>query len=324
MRYITNDEVLAEVALDDAAQVLRYAYLGLGAATTGNHSRSRTTMGDARLSTLGGILPQIGYLGSKTYASCNGANGFAIVIFSSETARMLAVLEGEAITRLKGAVTTALVAEKWARTDASSLSIFGTGVQARAHVHSLLKARPIRRVNVVSRGDASEYVGWVEKTFGIDVRQTDPAVAATAADILVTATRSSTPLFDGGLVSPGTFVAALGTSTLTARELDETLVRRADCIGVDLIGQAQVEAGDLTAGVAWDRVSELPGILYANGAVPGPDDRSIRVFKSTGSGIADVAVAVAAYARLSGNWEALNERLDAHINELLACARTNP
>jgi ornithine cyclodeaminase len=308
IRQISNDEVSRAVSLDDAALILRYAYLGLHNGATRNHPRTRTAVGAARLSTLGGVLPDCGYLGSKTYASCGSETGFAIALFSSETARPLAFLEGEGVTRLKGSITTALVAERWAREDAAVLSVFGTGVQARAHVEALRRVRPIRQVNVVSRGDAGDYVRWVETHVGIGARQVAADEAAANGDIIVAATRAASPLFDGNLVRPGTFVAAVGTSTLDRRELDQTLIDRADRIGVELKISAQAEAGDLTGLGDWNTVAELPDILRDQLATR-DTDREIRVFKSTGLGIADIAVAVAAYARLSGEWETLRARL---------------
>ncbi len=122
------------------------------------------------------------------------------------------------------------------------------------------------------------------------------------------ATRAASPLFDAHLVRPGTFVAALGTSTLDRRELDQALIGRAARIGVELKVSAQAEAGDLTGPVDWDTVAELPDILRDQLATHSADGE-IRVFKSTGLGIADIAVAIAAYARLSGEWEPLRARL---------------
>lgn len=306
---ITNDQVLEAVSLDDAELILRYAYLNLRSGVTHNHERTRTAVGAARLSTLGGVLPDLGYLGCKAYASCGSETGFAIVLFSSETAQPVAFLEGESVTRLKGSITTALVAERWARPDAAALSVFGTGVQARAHVEALRRVRPIAQVNVVSRGDAGDYVRWVETHAGIAARQVPAEEAAANGDIIVTATRAASPLFDGNLVRPGAFVAALGTSTLDRRELDAALIGRAARIGVELKASARAEAGELAGPVDWDTVAELPDILGGAPATNGAD-REIRVFKSTGLGIADIAVAIAAHARLTGGWDALRARLD--------------
>lgn len=308
MRQITNQEVLTAVSLADAEVILRYAYAGMRTGVAGSHQRLRTLVAGARLSTLGGSLPQLGYLGSKTYATCNGKNGFAILLFSSETALPVAVLQGEGVTQLKGSVTTALVADVLAKPDADTVAIFGTGIQAHAHVASLKRVRKLKRINVVSRNRADDFVRWIEVEHGLEAQQTSADVAASSSDIIVTATRASTALFDGSALSPGTFISAIGTSTLTAREVDVTTVQRASLIGVEWKPQAQAEAGDLATSVNWDAALELCHIL-GNDTLRHNAAKEIRLFKSTGIGLADVAIAVAAYARITGSWDELAKRI---------------
>jgi ornithine cyclodeaminase len=308
MRQIKNEDVLRAVSLADVELVLRYAYVGMRKGVTANHQRLRSHIAGTRLSTLGGLLPEIGFVGSKTYATTAEGTGFAISLFSSRSGLPVAVLEGEAVTQLKGSVTTGLAAEALARPDASMLAMFGTGIQARAHIGALRRVRPIKAINIVSRGDASEYIRWVEREHGIVAKQKSADEAVADADIVVLATRSATPLCSGSLLKAGTFVAALGTSTLNAREVDEACVRRANLIAVEWKPQAQAEAGDLATGVDWESVRELGDVL-ANSTLYGDVTREIRLFKSVGLGIADVAVAIAAYARVTGTWDELTANI---------------
>ncbi|MGQ7908794.1 ornithine cyclodeaminase family protein, partial [Burkholderia sp. BC1] len=117
--------------------------------------------------------------------------------------------------------------------------------------------------------------------------------AVKAADVIVTATRSAVPLFDGADVKAGTFVAAIGSSKPNAREIDDTVLSRASLIVVESLEQAKAEAGDLlmaAAGVIhWEEVVEL-GSAIANGDSLGRDEGDITVFKSLGIGLADVAL----------------------------------
>lgn len=308
MRQITNDEVLSAVSLADAELILRYAYKGMQEGSTGSHQRLRTLVAGARLSTLGGALPGLGFLGSKTYATCNGKNGFAILLFSSDTALPVAVLQGEGVTQLKGSVTSALVADVLAKPQAESVAIFGTGIQAHAHVAALKRMRPIKRISVVSRGRADDFLRWIETEHGVEAHQTAADAAVSGADIVVTATRSAAALFDGNALRPGTFISAIGTSTLTAREVDPITVQRADLIGVEWKQQAQAEAGDLAAGVDWDKTLEI-GEILGNDSLRHDAGTQIRLFKSVGIGLADVAIAVAAFAKITGGWDAIVTRI---------------
>ena len=49
------------------------------------------------------------------------------------------------------------------------------------------------------------------------------------------------PLFDGGLVKPGAFVAAVGSSKPVAPELDDALLSRAALIAVEWLPAAEGE-----------------------------------------------------------------------------------
>ncbi|HEV6964062.1 MAG TPA: ornithine cyclodeaminase family protein, partial [Roseateles sp.] len=120
----------------------------------------------------------------------------------------------------------------------------------------------------------------------------DASTAAAEADVIVTATRSPTPLFDGGLVKPGAFVAAVGSSTKTARELDDALLGRAALVVVEWLEAARQEAGDLVLAapgtVAPERLVELGGLV----ASPPPRrPEGVVVYKSVGIGLEDVALA---------------------------------
>jgi alanine dehydrogenase len=54
-----------------------------------------------------------------------------------------------------------------------------------------------------------------------------------SADIVVTITTASEPLFDGRWLKPGAHVTAAGSNALIRREIDETVIRRAAVVAVD-------------------------------------------------------------------------------------------
>src|SRR5690606_22339739 len=100
----------------------------------------------------------------------------------------------------------------------------------------------------------------------LPVRACDAKAALEGADLVVTATRAPTPLFDGRLLPEGCTVAAVGSSKPDTAELDATAVGRFASIVVESLPAARHEAGDLLlaekAGVdAWPRVVELGTLL---------------------------------------------------------------
>jgi len=78
---------------------------------------------------------------------------------------------------------------------------------------------------------------------GLSARVGEPAEVA-GADVVVCATSSAIPVLDGSLVPSHAIVAAIGSHGLDAREVDETLARRAAVV-VEGVESALREAGDL-------------------------------------------------------------------------------
>jgi alanine dehydrogenase len=114
-------------------------------------------------------------------------------------------------------------------------------------------------------------------------------------DIVITATNSKEPVFNGSWLAAGTHVNAAGSNSLSRRELDAETMRRAACVVVDSIEQSRLEAGDLAVAVEagafyWEDVRELGSVV--TGEFPGrEDDSEITIFKSNGIALEDVAFA---------------------------------
>ncbi|KQW51122.1 MULTISPECIES: ornithine cyclodeaminase family protein [unclassified Roseateles] len=300
MRLITEAEVAAVLEPDDARNALHAAFAqhGRGQAQVLARHRATSSQGGAALaiSAMGAILDGDGelpaVLGTKVYSARNGKYNFLVSLFSAETGAALATLEANEFTRLRTAAASAVAADLLALPEARTLAIFGAGIQGRAHAEALCRVRRFERVLVCARSGGEGFARDIEAQIGIAAKMVDAVTAAAEADVIATATRSATPLFDGGLVKPGAFVAAVGSSTKTARELDDTLLGRAALVAVEWLTAAQQEAGDIVLAapgvVSAERLVEL-GALIVSPRSRGPQD--IVVYKSVGIGLEDVALA---------------------------------
>lgn len=76
------------------------------------------------------------------------------------------------------------------------------------------------------------------------------------ADVIVTTTTSHSPLFDGALVRPGTFISCVGAYQPDTREVDSILIQRASKIVVDTCSGALAEAGDILIPISEKIISE--------------------------------------------------------------------
>lgn len=266
-------------------------------------ARERTSAGSVKLSTLGAVIPGQGVAGAKIYTTIQGKFDFVILLFSTEDGRPLATLEANAITKLRTAATTLVAASHLARREARRMMLYGAGVQGQAHARQFALAYPLEWIVVSDPHADDACLRDMERACGVPVLRSPARAPIEEADIIVTASRSRVPLFDGGRLSPGAFVAAIGSSLPDTRELDDSALAKADLLAVEWLAQTRQEAGDLVladAGLQLERrCVELGDIV--TGAHPGrqrPDQ--ITLYKAVGVGLEDIALAGLAYGRLSG------------------------
>jgi ornithine cyclodeaminase len=174
-------------------------------------------------------------------------------------------------------------------------------VQARAHLDAFTALLGVKRVRVCSRtpAHAQAFVGHARGR-GIDCAvAVEPGAALSRADLVVTATTATAPLFADEPSFAG-FVAAVGAFRPQMCELPAALVARASLFVDDLDG-ARHEAGDLIgAGVDWATVTPLERVVA--GAAQRPA-RGPVVFKSVGQALWDLAACRLAWSRVAGATE---------------------
>jgi ornithine cyclodeaminase/alanine dehydrogenase-like protein (mu-crystallin family) len=182
--------------------------------------------------------------------------------------------------------------------------MFGTGTQARTQLEAVCAVRPIEHAWVYSRTPEhrERFAAEMSDRLGVAVEAASaPQSVVAEADIVITITKASEPLFDGDWLCPGVHINAAGSNRAQAREIDARTVERADLITIDDRVQGQIEAGDLIAAegqgvLDWEDVVEL-GQVVAGVAKGRQDDQSITLFESLGVAIEDVAVARRVFER---------------------------
>jgi alanine dehydrogenase len=218
-----------------------------------------------------------------------------VLAIDVETGRLQALMDGTWLTALRTGAVGGLAADLMARADARVVALFGAGVQARTQLEAVRCVRDVHEVRVVSRSGASA-ASLAAELSGVDARPVDdPEEALAGADIVIAATSSATPVFEGALVEPGTHVTGVGSFTPDMREVDSTLVQRARVV-VDQREAILEEAGDIVGPVREGVVD--PSVMVAElgdlvlGRVLGrTDDDEITFFKSVGNAVQDLAVA---------------------------------
>jgi len=218
-----------------------------------------------------------------------------VLILDPVTGRAKALMDGTWLTALRTGAVGGLAADLLARRDADVVALFGASVQARTQLEAVRCVRDIREVRIVSQTGASA-TALAEELEGVEARRVDdPSEAIAGADIVITATSSSSPVFPGRLIEPGTHVTGVGSFTTSMREVDTDLIRRARVI-VDQRDAIMEEAGDIVGPILDGEVDESImaaeiGEIVLGEAEGRRHEAEITFFKSVGNAVQDVAVA---------------------------------
>lgn len=215
----------------------------------------------------------------------------AVILSDAERGTPLAIMDSIAITALRTAAASAVAAKWLARDECETLLVCGCGGQARAQLGALLEVRGPRRVLAYDR-DAGRAEAFARATGSKFVAELDEA--ARSSDIIVTCTTASRFFLTREMVKPGTFIAAVGADSEHKQEIDPRLMAAAKVV-TDVTEQA-LKIGDLhhAVGAGAAAHAEL-GEVIAGLKSGRTNDDEITVFDSTGTGLQDVAAAIATY-----------------------------
>lgn len=229
-----------------------------------------------------------------------------VVAIDSRTGRPVAILEGASLTALRTGAISGAATDLLARPNAKTAAIYGSGVQARTQLEAVCTVRHIESAWVYSL-DLRGAEALVTELSGRNPIPNDIRIADNAseplkdADIICTATTSSTPVFPGTRVRPGTHINAIGAYTPTMQEVDSETVKKAYVV-VDSKDAALEEAGDLIIPIESGEISEawieaeLGEVI--NGTKPARASQDqITLFKSVGIAIQDAVSAGRALQR---------------------------
>lgn len=222
----------------------------------------------------------------------------AVLLFEPAHGTLAAIMDATALTGIRTAAVSGLATRWLSNPAAGDLALLGTGVQARTHLEAMHCVRPIRRVRVWSRSPANRasFRAWARSRFDVDVELAEsPRQAVEGADLICTVTSSPTPVLEGGWLSDGTHINAVGASLPERRELDSDAVARCR-LYADRVESARSEAGDYLVPLAEGRIGEdhLLGEIgqVAAGILTGRrNDAEITLFKSLGLAVEDMASA---------------------------------
>jgi len=296
IRILSAADVRAALPMSKAIEAMRHAYsqLSAGGATVPPRQHLSTDKGVTLF--MPAYLHENGEFGIKVVSVYDDNPNLnlpritaTVLVLDPGTGALKAFMDGSSLTAIRTGAGGGVAADLLARQDAKTVGLFGAGVQARAQLQAVMAVRDIESVNLISRTRtsaqqlAAEILAWTDAPQVNLVSHPQQVVAD--ADIVLCATTSATPLFDGTALRPGTHITAVGSFTPEKREVDTTTIRRAHRIVVDSREACLAEAGDLIIPNA-QIGAEIGEII--NGDKPErQSDDDITFFKSVGVAVQD-------------------------------------
>lgn len=326
MRLLSDSDIEKLISPKEVIQIMKNVFSQIGGSNVVIPERAVIELGDGRGDVLfmPGYIPEDGCIGIKIVSVSPGnrrkgkpTTTALVVLNNVDTGEAVSVMDGTYITALRTAAVSALATDHLAKKDASTLGIFGSGVQARSHIEVLREVRDIRRVKIYgpNRENSRRLAHRMDSLLGrnCEVETVEsPNSAVIDSDIIVTATTSKIPVFDGTLLREGTHINSIGSFKPHHREVDDVTIKRAK-IFVDSYSSSLSEGGDLMVPLKKGIISERDikadlGELILGKKKGRETDREITFFKSVGIAVQDIAVAQRVYAKATESNSGMNYR----------------
>lgn len=303
--FISEKKIRSIITMGEAINSMRSAFIKLSRNDVSVPKRINIQMPDKNATAL--VMPAYVF-GSPYYTvkivSINYDNlkknlpliHSMVEVFDAFKGSLVATMDGSAITALRTGAASGLATDLLAKKEAKVMAIFGTGIQAKTQVESILTVRNITNVLIFSRTkkNAESFHRWISKIFGVDA-ECSKLSQLNQADIICTATPSEKPLFNHDHINPGVHINAIGSFEPHMREIPTSTIKKSKVV-VDQKDACQEEAGDLIIPAKsgqWD-FKNIYGELgqIADNKLAGRDGLSeITLFKSVGNAIQDHALA---------------------------------
>lgn len=307
---ITEQEVEKMLSIEAAIPLMEECFRMSGEGTAENPPRYRMPFRKGFLQFGAGALHETKVMGFKLWANFGSPlKQVWDFLYSMETSELLAIIQAHSISKFRTAAATAVAVRHLSPESASMVGMYGSGRQAEAQLQAVCAVRKVRRAQVYSRTRPAleEFCTRMTKKLGVEVVPVDgPEKVPTGADIIVTMTKSETPVLFGEWIKGPCLVVGAGANHWYEREIDEKVVEMSRFVVVDEKEHSKIEGGDLLWPIAhgmlrWDQVWNLGDVVVGR-VKPPAFSSGVILFESHGLAIEDVAIAAKAYelARAQG------------------------
>jgi alanine dehydrogenase len=302
MRVLTEEDVLSLVDLETLLPELESAFVSDYRGEVERPDRPHFPVGaglDGREEPAGTGLTMSAYVRGAPYLATklatvhegNPDRGLPTVrsqlaLSDAETGEPLAFMNAAGVTNARTGGIGGLAAKHLA--SGGVVGVLGAGVQARWQTRAVEAARGTDEVRVYSPSDSREACAADLRGEDIDARSVDsPREAVAGADVVVTATTSTEPVFPADALDAGALVVAVGSFSAELRELSAAVFERADRVFAD-VPEEVAGIGDLRdTGLDAADLTPLGAVFAGDDGRGSPEE--IPVVESVGTAVLDAA-----------------------------------
>jgi alanine dehydrogenase len=300
---LTHDDVCASVTMTDAIEALELAFREEGEGAVQQPPRTNITIEDPKgFLRLGPcIMRNSRWMGFKAMNLAEGTGcRYQVHLYSMDDGALRAIMDAQFLTTLRTGATSAVATKRLACNQPCLVGVIGSGREAFMQLEAMRALGCVSAARVYSPTPANRdaFATHFRNKCGMDIVSVDkPEAAVGDAGIVVAAVASSQPAVKGQWLKPGMHINSVGTARPTLREIDEEVLRRSDIITVDSRNGVFNEAGDCVVAKSWlrpEHASELSELVCGR-AQGRSSERQITLFKSVGTAVQDIALAVKIY-----------------------------
>jgi len=237
--YLTEEDVKKCITMEEAVKLSEKGVIMDGQGRCAGNKFYMDLGDKGFLKPFAGYLEGEEYAFEKNFTIFNGnyqynypATISTAELFEKNYGIPVCFMEASWVTGLKTGASTAVTVKYLKKSDASIVTLFGAGVQARSHLEALTKVMDISEVRVVDKFSekAESFAKEFSEKYDFNIfPMTSNKEAVEGSDVILTLTTTSDILVEYNWLKPGAFVGKLGTY----QEINPEIILKADKFVVD-------------------------------------------------------------------------------------------
>lgn len=231
-----------------------------------------------------------------------------VFLIDGKTGLVKAVMDGTYVTQLRTGAASGAAFDVLAKKECRKGALIGTGGQAAAQLEAMIAVRKLEEVKVYDLNEerTKAFAAQMQeelKSYGTKITavgSSDEAVED--ADLLITVTPSSKPVFDASKVKAGATISCVGAYQHHMQEMDPAILPKASKIYFDSKEAVLSESGDILIPLEEGIITEEDftgdlGQVLKGEVVGRENDEEIIVFETVGVATQDLVAAKEIYEK---------------------------